>query len=344
MKNIQSVCLIAIIVLLFSSCSNSPTVMRKKITGKAGEVVVVIPKKTWESPAGSKIREVLAQPQLALPQDEPIFELIDVPPAAFKEIFKTSRNIVTAKILPGLDSAKVEFKKDIWAWPQAVINIRAKSQEQFVEVFDKNSDKIAAYLIKAERDRLLMNYKNYNDKAVKNTILEKFGFNLNVPPGFAVTKPKDDFAWIRYETPEISQGIIVYTYPYSSDSTFTLDYILSKRDAILKKYVDGPTKGSYMTTEHLLAPVFNVFSFKNNYAAETRGLWKVKNDFMGGPFINMTILDASNNRIVMLDGYVYAPRYDKRNYLRQVEAMMHSLAFPHQAKNDKITSEVNMGN
>ena len=344
MKNIQSVCLIAIIVLLFSSCSNSPTVMHKKVTGKAGEVVVVIPKKTWESPAGSKIREVLAQPQLGLPQDEPIFELIDVPPAAFKDIFKTSRNIVTAKISPGLDSAKVEFKKDIWAWPQAVINIQANSQEQFVKAFNENSDKIAGYLIKAERDRLLMNYKNYNDKAVKNTVLDKFGFNINVPPGFVVTKPKENFAWIRYETPEISQGIIVHTYPYSSDSTFTVDYILDKRDSILKKYVDGPTKGSYMTTEHQLPPLFNIFNFKNNYAAETRGLWKVENDFMGGPFINMTILDASNNQIVMLDGYVYAPRYDKRNYLRQVEAMMHSLEFPHQAKNDKINSEVKMGN
>ena len=68
--------------------------MRKKITGKAGELVVVIPKETWEGEAGMAIKKVLAQPQLSLPQDEPLFDLIDVPPVAFKEIFKTSRNIV----------------------------------------------------------------------------------------------------------------------------------------------------------------------------------------------------------------------------------------------------------
>ena len=344
MKKIQSVYLTILALFFFASCSNDPTIMRKKVTGKAGEVVIVISKKTWESQAGSKIRKILAQPQLGLPQDEPIFELIDVPPAAFKEIFKTSRNIITVKIMPGLDSAKVQFKKDVWAWPQAVINIQAKSHEQFVEAFTKSSDKIVAYFIKAERDRLLMNYTNYHDKAVKNIIQDKFGFDLNLPPGFKVTKTKDNFAWIRYETPEISQGIIIQTYPYTSDSTFTPNYLLDKRDSILKKYIDGPTNGSYMTTEHQLPPVFNVFSFKNNYAAEMRGLWKVENDFMGGPFVNLTVLDASNNRIVMLDGYVYAPRFDKRNYLRQVEAMMYSLRFPHQAKNDKISSEIKMGN
>jgi hypothetical protein len=46
----------------------------------------------------------------------------------------------------------------------------------------------------------------------------------------------------------------------------------------------------------------------------------------------------------MLDGYVYAPRFDKRNLLRQVEAMMYSMELPDQKKNDKINSEVNMGN
>ncbi len=345
MKRIKIISFLALIVLIFtSSCSNDPTVMRKKITGKAGEIVVVIPETLWKNSLGSKLRQVLAQPQLGLPQDEPIFELINVPPQAFKEIFKTTRNIIHVSVNSEIKTAKIEFKKDIWAWPQAVINIKAKSQEEGIKAFTENSDKIVAYLLKAERDRLLMNYKNYHDKAAKNIIAEKFDLELNFAPGFKVVDQSKDFAWIKYETPEISQGVIIHTFPYRSDSTFTTDYLLAKRDSILKKYVDGPLEGSYMTTEHQLSPVFNVFDFKNNYSAEMRGLWKVEKDFMGGPFVNLSVLDASNNRIVMLDGYVYAPRYDKRNYLRQVEAMIYSLNFPHQPKNDKIRSEVNMGN
>ncbi len=345
MKRILSTLIAALALLIISSsCSNDATIMRKKVTGKAGELIIVVPRPTWDGEIGSNLRKVLAQPQLALPQDEPIFDLIDVPPMAFKEIFKTSRNIITVNISTNIDSSKVEFKKDVWAWPQAVVNIHAKNKQDFTKLFDKYSNQIIAFLIKAERDRVLMNLKNYHDNLAKSVILEKFGFDLNLAPGFKLVDQADDFAWLKYETPEISQGIIIHSYPYKSDSTFTENYLIQKRDSILKEHIDGALEGSYMTTEHQLPPVFNIFNFKKNYAALMRGLWRVENDFMGGPYINMTVLDASNNRVIMIDGYVYSPRFAKRNYLRQVEAMMYSLSFPNQAKNDKISSQIKMGN
>jgi len=328
--------------LILSSCRDD-TKLRKKVTGKAGEVVVVIPKETWDSNVGETIRETLAQPQIALPQAEPLFDLISVPPAAFKDIFKTSRNIVNVRISPSIDSAKVEFKKDIWAWPQAVVNISAKSTEDFNQVFNTNSSRIVAYLLKAERDRLMGNYEKYNEKSVEPA-LEKLNVDLTVPVGFKVANEGPDFMWMRYDTPEIMEGIAVYAFPYTSDSTFTEAYLLAKRDSVLEKYIEGPSSGSYMVTEHRLPATMNIFTYKNNYAAEIRGLWRVEHDFMGGPFVSLAVLDASNNRVVVADGFVYAPRFDKRNYLRQIEAMLYSLTFPDQAKNDKINSQINMGN
>jgi hypothetical protein len=91
-----------------------------------------------------------------------------------------------------------------------------------------------------------------------------------------------------------------------------------------------------MSTEHLLPLVFRVSKVKNNHSAEMRGLWKMVNDYMDGPFINLSVLDVPNNRVIMMDGLVYAPRFDKRNYLRQVEAMVYSLELPDQKENDKI--------
>jgi hypothetical protein len=331
------------ISLLISSCKDD-TKLRKKITGKPGEVVVVIPKESWDSSVGESIQKTLAQTQLSLPQEEPLFDLISVPPAAFKDIFKTSRNIVNVRISPTIDSAKVEFKKDIWAWPQAVINISAKSNEDFNTIFKNNSNKIVAYLLKAERDRLMMNYAKYNEKTVETAVEKNVKVNITVPVGYKVANEGPDFAWARYDTPEVLQGIAVYSFPYVSDSTFTANYLLAKRDSVLKQYIEGPTAGSYMISEHRLDPTFTVFHFKNNYAAEMRGLWRVENDFMGGPYVSLAVLDAANNRVVVAEGFVYAPRYDKRNYLRQVEAIVYSLILPDQAKNDKINSQINMGN
>jgi hypothetical protein len=335
---------LAIGVMAMNACKDDSTNMRRKITGKAGEVVVVVPNDTWDGEVGKSFREVMAQPNLGLPQDEPIFDLVNIPPTAFTDIFKSSRNIVRINISSTVDTAKVEFKKDMWAWPQAIVDIAASSPQEFTGLFRKNSDQIVAFLLRAERDRLLLNYEKFNEVAVKKAAKDQFDIKLNVPPGFIVSKQADDFLWVRYETPEISQGIIIHTYPYTSDSTFTRDYLTNRRNDILKARVEGPATGSYMTTEDQLVPEMNIFQFKKNYAAELRGLWRLKGDFMGGPFINLSILDAANNRIVMLDGYVYAPRFDKRNLLRQVEAMLYSMELPDQKKNDKINSQVNMGN
>lgn len=316
----------------------------KNITGKAGEMVIVIPKATWSGESGKVLKNILAQPQLALPQDEPIFDLIDVPPKAFKDIFKSTRNILTVKISPTYSKPVIEYKNDVWAHPQAIVHLKAKNDEQFQKFFTENSDKIIAYFLKAEKERQMGNYKKYHDKAVFNTISKNFEFNLKLPPGFKVTKKTDDFAWIRYETPEISQGITIKTIKYESDSTFTPDFLLKEHVKYWKENVPGPREGSFMTIEDRIEPVFNIFKHNGNYACEMRGLWRVENDFMGGPYVSLAVLDASKNRVVIIDGFVYAPRYDKRNYLRQVEAMIYSLEFPHQAKNDKINSQVNMSN
>lgn len=331
------------ISLVLSSCKDDTKLM-KKITGKAGEVVVVIPKESWDSSVGESIQKTLAQAQLSLPQEEPLFDLINVPPAAFKDIFKSSRNIINVRISPTIDTAKVEFKKDIWAWPQAVVNISAKSNEDFDTIFKKNSDKIVAYLLKAERDRLKMNYKKYNNKEVEAAVEKNVKVDVSVPVGYKVANQGPNFTWARYDAPEVIQGIAFYSFPYVSDSTFTASYLEQKRDSILGKYIEGQSPGTYMVSEHRVDPTSTIFHYKNNYAVETRGLWRIENDFMGGPYISLAVLDAANNRVVVAEGFVYAPRYNKRNYLRQVEAIVYSLALPDQAKNDKIQSQINMGN
>jgi len=290
------------------------------------------------------LRQTLAQPQLSLPQDEPLFDLIPVPHEAFKEIFQTTRNIVQTRISPIVENPGVTFTDNIWAYPQATVQINARNNEEFEKLFTENSDKIIGYFLKAERDRMTVNYHNYHDKAVRNTLDQKYDILLTVPPGFQISQENENFVWLRYETPEISQAIFVYWFPYTSDSTFTLNYLLNKRDSILRANVPGPTEGSFMATERRVDPLFQVLRHNRNYAAEIRGLWRVQNDFMGGPFILLAELDAYRQRVVVADGYVYAPSKDKRNFIRQVEAMVYSMAFNDQDKNDRLNSQAQMGN
>ncbi len=346
MKKHSILTLLVIITSLFllSCTTSSNQSLMKSITGKPGEMVVVISKDHWANAPGKLIRDVLGQPQLALPQEEPLFNLTDVPHNAFKEIFKTTRNVVSTNISASVKEPGVIFKDNVWASPQATVAINAKNSEQFIEVLNKNSSKIISYFLNREKKRLMASYKKIHDKPVLNTLREKYGMTMNVVPGFKVAEEYKDFIWLRYETPEISQGIFIYWFEYNNDSIFTADFLLKKRNILLNKYVPGPTEGSYMVSETELESVFNILEHNGNYAAEMRGLWKVSGDFMGGPYVLLAELDASNQRVVVADGFVYAPSKEKRNLLRQVEAMIYSLKFTNQNKNDKINSQVKMGN
>ncbi|WP_158867356.1 DUF4837 family protein [Maribellus comscasis] len=339
---IYSVVLLSVFISGLFSCSNNSTEMYKNITGKAGEMIVVISEQSWNGEPGKVLRETLAQPQLALPQDEPIFDLVDVPHAAFKSIFKSTRNIIQTSISSNVEKEEVKFTDDVWAYPQATVQITAKTPDRFVELFSENRDKIISYFISAEKERLTMNYNQYYEKGVYNILDRDFEVTMKVPPGFQIAKEAEDFIWYKYETPEISQGVIFYSYPYVSDSAFTSNYQIRIRDSLLKTHVPGPRDGSYMSTEKRIEPIVNVFKHNGNYATEMRGLWRVENDFMGGPYVSIAELDTDKQRVLVAFGYVYAPSKDKRNFIRQVEAMIYSLKLNNQEENDKLNRQTEM--
>lgn len=345
MKKLISNSFFALLLFLATySCKNSGEPIKVNVTGRAGEMIVVMSKESWDTIPGNTVRKVLGQPQLSLPQEEPLFDLVNVPHEGFKNIFKTTRNIIMARISPTVGEPCVIYKNDIWAAPQSTVEINAKDASQFEKLILKDSAKIISYFLTAEKNRLVGSYKKLYERAVFNVMKEKFKISLYSQPGFVLAEQKEDFVWARYETPEISMGLFVYTFKYDNDSAFTPAYLIQKRDEFLKKYVPGPTTGSYMATENAVEPVFNILKHNGNYAAEIRSLWRVENDFMGGPFVMLAELDAANQRIAVADGYVYAPGKNKRNYLRQVEAMIYTMKFDDQEKNDKINREINMGN
>lgn len=339
LKIISRTLAMVILAGLFA-CDDSGTGMHKNITGKAGEVVVVISKESWNGKPGKVIRQTLAQEHVALPQDEPLFDLVNVPRGGFKNIFKSTRNIIQVFISPNVDSTGVTLKDDVWAYPQAIVIVQAKDADEFEKVFNENKNRIMAYYLRAERERLTMNYKKYYERAVFNVLKEDFDITMRVPPGFQIAEKKKDFIWLRYETPDISQGIVLYTFPYVSDSAFTKNYLLKVRDSVLRANVPGPSEGSYMATERRVDQLFNVREHNGNYATEMRGLWRLRNDFMGGPYISLAVLDVFNQRVIVAFGYVFAPNKDKRNYLRQVEAMIYSLKLTNQEENNKMNMEV----
>ena len=84
-----------------------------------------------------------------------------------------------------------------------------------------------------------------------------------------------------------------------------------------------------MTTDkEFVKPVSKVLpNFPAGYAVETRGMWNVVGDFMGGPFVSYSIVDPTSSKIVTAEGWIFYPNKEKRDLLRQQESILYSLKF-----------------
>jgi hypothetical protein len=55
----------------------------------------------------------------------------------------------------------------------------------------------------------------------------------------------------------------------------------------------------------------------------------------GGPFVTYSFYDQDSGRIYIIDGMVFAPGFDKREFLRHMEA----IAYTFRTQNDVATAE-----
>ncbi len=312
-----------ILLLLIFSCTHNNGTLASS-SGKTGEVLFVIDKFHWDDAAGNTIRRIFNAEYEVLNQPEPMFDLAHIEASDFSKIFQTHRNIIVVEITD-TSKSKFEIKKDVWSQPQLVIKLTAPSSVEFNSLLEKHKDRIISLLYENERARMQKSFTNEQDMQLTSALKNSFGMSMILPKGYFIAKKTADFCWIRRETEETSMGLLIYTYPYTDTASFNPDYILTLRDSLTKAHIPGPSNGSYMIVSHkVVLPVSKKTTFKNRYCVETRGLWEMAGDFMGGPFINYTFTDQTQKKIITLDGFVYAPRYDKRNYVIQLEALIYS--------------------
>jgi len=321
-------------VLTIASCSEEK---RKKallpnISGKAGEVIVVIDKGLWEGSIGTVLRDTLTADCPFLPQREPMYNLVDVAPSGFNNMFQIHRNIIVINVSSSVTEPGVVIRKDVWAAPQCVIYINAADSETATELIKANSDKIVTTLEQAERDRVIANAKKYEERALAPATEEVIGGTPHYPSGYQLKKKTSDFVWITYAPQGTQQSILAFKYPVvEGEDMMSRTSLTDNINLMLKENVPGMFENTYMTIASGITPSVKYLNYKGHAFAEIRGLWDVYNDYMGGPFVAHAFYSPDGKDMIVLLAFVYAPKYDKRQYLRQVESILYSFEW---AKNE----------
>lgn len=327
MKRFITYLSIALAALAMISCSDAKRkqALLPNISGKAGEVIVVIDKGHWEGTVGTAIRDSLACDCPYLPQREPLYTLVNVAPSGFGQMFQIHRNILIVNISPDVTEPGIIYKTDVWARPQCVIRINAADSETAVQLVKDNSERLRTTLEQAERDRVIANAKKYEERSLAPVVANVAGGSPHFPSGYQLKKKTEDFVWIEYNPQFVTQGVLIFKYPVvEGEDMMNLDNIIKNCNTMLKNNVPGMFDNTFMTFSSFARPSIEYIKYKGREFAEIRGFWEVQNDYMGGPFAAHAFYSPDGKEMIVLMGFVYAPKYDKRQYLRQVESIIYS--------------------
>ena len=317
--------------VLFVACGGrqNEALKKKSSSGKTLEVLLVANKGQYYGVTRDLIDSIFRQPQDCLPQPEPRFDVVNIPVSSLHnaQMFRMHRNIILCE-LKADNPDKVYIERDKWASPQVVVGIEAKSEASLRDLLRKYEHRIVEAIYEAEHQRIINAFYNIRNVELMNRIKEKFGFELTVSEDFMWASEDDGFAWIRKETKDFSLGVLVNVTPYRNEDQFTPEKIYNRLDTIMRRHVPGPAEGSYMCTERRVEPVTRKVDYEgSDYCIETHGLWRLQGDFMGGPYVNYSMLSPDGKNIIDLVGFVYCPRFNKRDYLMQVEGICNSLTW-----------------
>lgn len=311
---------------LFCGCKgDGSSEYEDKLSGEIGQILVVSEAPIKGGPLADSLRSLFGVEYPYLPQVEPRFDLVFVPMKNFTGVFRSFRNVLVIDYKRDTTDCDIYSASGCWAKGQEVVYVVGPDASSIWHAMRAHADQVVQRFEEAERERLIAGYSRARSEALSRCVSRRFGIELDIPKTMVLRVDTTDFTWISLETPDISQGILCYRYA-NFGSQYDVDTLVARRDAFTRRYVPGPNEGTYMQVSSFIRPELKRVRYGVDTLACVRGLWEVHGHAMGGAFVANARLNARGDSVVVSEGYIYAPRYNKRDYVRQLEAILLSHA------------------
>ena len=291
-----------LIFLLLTSCGLTGKNRKKPAsTGQPYEIVL-------EGDTDSIVTRILTEDVPALPQPEPLCKLIQVKKGKTKGSYLLVRTRIIVNITD--KDFAVKLSHDENAAPQNIIRINAHSVQQLRERL--NGEKLRQIVDEAELKHLaeiISNNPSKQNKEMQEEVKKTFGLDMKIPVSMNASKKAKDFIWISNNASTGMLNLLVMKVKseerrIKNSNAFHVNVNdKAQIDSILRTNMPGETDSMYMTIPVLLE----------------RGLWEMKGDAMGGPYV----MHRSHNLYVI--GFVYAPEMKKKILIKQLEAAISTI-------------------
>lgn len=232
-------------LLTLTGCNTS--IVEKRATGLPYEVLVVMTKEVNDSEVGELVRAQLNTPGCGTSPDRTFHAYYLRSVETFNGLLRYVRNILLVDIDPAkYTTVSMKTSKDEWATNQEVIKLNAPSTEELVTYLLFHDSDIVNQFSKVERERRVAILKKDYSQLAMDKVNEKFDIQLYAPNDMTYYKDTTDFLWVSNNAKTGRVDLLVYSFPYTDENTFTEDYLVAKRDTVLKVNLPGCFPGSYI--------------------------------------------------------------------------------------------------
>lgn len=341
------------IIFILTDCDSS----NKPARGFEDEIYVVADSVEYQQlkPA----LESTFEKKIYTPQPENVFTLIRINPGEIDR-YKRRKNILivaplnsgsnTSEYIKAIVDSAIEnkfmndpdfimFKKSFWAKDQMLGIISASTTVELIAKILKNSENLLYTFQQISDERLFGSLYNpaYEQEDIEGKFLKDYGWVIYVQADFKVAKNDslNNFVWIRRSpNSDMERWIFIHWIDNATPEYLTVDSIRTIRNRVTEKFYRGTDDTSFV---QIAADYFttNEVNFHNRYAIFTQGLWEMNIKGMGGPFVNYYFYDEDTQRIYMIDGSVYAPKYYKRNLIQQMDVTLQSFRTEKELSKDR---------
>lgn len=280
-----------------------------------------MPTDLWEGEVGQVVRDMYAYPAEGLPQQEPLFDLKQMPPEVFSGFARSGRNVIWVGLS---NQIEVRIDEDYYARPQTMAVFSAPQSGALIEsIISQAPNVIDRFKAQERKERLRRIQKSTFSQ---HGLEEQFGLKMTMPSTYSVVKRSKEAVWLQREIQKGHINLLIYTTKNKSEliSEKNLEGAIALRDSVGKAFVPGRLPNTHMITEAAYEPYIYSSQFFGESALEIRGTWEVKGDFMAGPFLQYITNDPQKQRQLVLEGFVFAPSTAKRDYIFEIETILKS--------------------
>lgn len=361
MKNSKLLLVLCCIALALTSCKKEGQKKQDKIAtkqdksylpapiGKISSLYLYMDQTFKGSPLRDTLVYHLEQPYLITPSPVPAIDiernnfktfsegrvspannLIVVNTKEDSQIAQYARKIIgPAKIKSALNGQEFALvrAKDINAKPQQLFFLLfdgfpqlAKKSNQ--KKFEQIALKVIEETTEVDNQRIVANFSQKRNPLLEKMIKDSFQFNMWVPRDYKKVEQKPNFLWFLHETDDLYSNFVVYKQKRNQKVKLG-QQVFSMRDDFGKEITTVHREGSRMTTalKQLPLPIQRELTINGKTVVETRGLWEMVNDKMGGGFVNYSFVN-DNNEVISIDGFVFYTEDNKRRKMRDIDAIL----------------------